>query len=60
MMYKGHSPAAPLCPGAGPIYRPETESRMQKTNVRHGGGRGRGITWEVGVDEYTLLCIKRN
>ena len=37
---------------------------MQRTNVwtprgESGGGRGGGgMNWEIGIDMYTLMCIK--
>ena len=41
----------------------ETETQMQRTNVwtprgEGGGGGGGGMNWEIGIDIYTLICIK--
>ena len=42
------------------IYKTETESQKQQTNLWLLGVRGRleGINWETGMDIDTLLCIK--
>ena len=42
------------------IYKTETESQMQKTNLWLPGykGVGGGINWEVEIDIYILLYIK--
>ena len=47
-----------------PVCRAEIETQMQRTNVwtprgecgRSGGG---GMNWEIGIDIYTLICIKQ-
>ena len=42
----------------------EIESQMQKTNLwlprgeSVGWGGGGGMNWEIGIDMYTLICIK--
>ena len=49
-----------------PVCRAEIETKMQRTNVWTpkgescgGGGSGGGVmNWEIGIDTYTLLCIK--
>ena len=44
------------------IYKTETESQMQKANLWSPGESGSseaGISWETGVDIYTLLYIKQ-
>ena len=41
------------------IYKTEIELQMQKTNLWLAGGKGGGINWEIGIDIYTLLCIKQ-
>ena len=45
-----------------PVCRAEIETQMQRTNVwtprrEHGVGDG-GMNWEIGIDMYTLICIK--
>ena len=29
-----------------------------KGGKAQGGGGGRGMNWEIGIDMYTLMCIK--
>ena len=48
-----------------PVCRAEIETQMQRTNVwtasgESGGGcSGAGVTnWEIGIDIYTLICMK--
>ena len=42
------------------IYKTEIQSQMQKTNLQlPGGKKGGRIKWEIGIDMYTLLCIKQ-
>ena len=48
-----------------PVCRAEVETQMQKTNVwtprgesRGGGGDGGVMNWAIGIDMYTLMCIK--
>ena len=47
-----------------PVCRAEIETQMQRTNVwtpreeSGGGGSGGGMNWEIGIDMYTLMCIK--
>ena len=45
-----------------PVCRAEIETQMQRTNVwtpRGESGGGWGVTnWEIGIDIYTLICIK--
>ena len=49
---------------AEPVCRPEIETQMQRTNVwtqrgeSSGGGGGGVMNWEIGIDMYTLMCIK--
>ena len=37
--------------------------QMQRTNVwtprGESGGGGGGMNWEIGIDMYTLICIKQ-
>ena len=50
------------------VCRTEVETEMWRTNVwtprgEHGGGGGGGggggvMNWEIGIDMYTLMCIK--
>ena len=47
-----------------PVCRAEIETQMQRTNVwtpkgESGRVRGGGVmNWEIGIDIYTLICIK--
>ena len=46
-----------------PVCRAEIETQMQRTNVwaprgESSGGGGGGMNWEIGIDIYTLICIK--
>ena len=48
-----------------PVCSTEIETQMQRTNVwtprgeSHGGGEDGGVlNWAIGIDMYTLLCIK--
>ena len=42
------------------IYKTETESQMQKTNLQLPGYKKQGgINWEIETDVYTLLNIKQ-
>ena len=44
----------------------EIETQIQRTNVwsprgesgRDWGSGGGGMNWEIGIDMYTLICIK--
>ena len=46
------------------VCKAEIETQMQRTNVwtpRGEGGVGGGggwMNWEIGIDIYTLICIK--
>ena len=43
-----------------PICNAEIETQTQRTNTWiPKGKRKSGMNWEVGIDVYTLLCIKR-
>ena len=49
-----------------PVCRAEIETEMQRTNVwtprweKWGvGGGGGGMNWEIGIDIYTLICMKQ-
>ena len=48
-----------------PVCEAEIETQMQRTNVwTPGGERGVGwwggvMNWEIGIDMYTLMCIKQ-
>ena len=44
------------------VCKAEIETQMQRTNVwtpRREGGGGDGMNWEIGIDIYTLICIKQ-
>ena len=48
-----------------PVCRAEIETQMQRTNVMDtkggkepGGGGGGVMNWAIGIDIYTLMCIK--
>ena len=49
-----------------PVCRAEIETQMQRTNVQTprgessggGGGGGAVMNWVIGIDIYTLICIK--
>ena len=48
-----------------PVCKAEIETQMQRTNVWtprgencRGGGGGGVMSWEIGIDMYTLMCIK--
>ena len=46
-----------------PVCRAEIETQMQRTNVwtprgESGWGGGGVMNWEIGIDIYTLICIK--
>ena len=48
-----------------PVCKVEIEAQMQRTNVwtprGESGGRGGGgggMNWEIGIDMYSLMCIK--
>ena len=48
------------------VCRAEIQTQMYRTNVwipnreSHGGGGGAGgMNWEIGIDIYTLKCIKQ-
>ena len=44
----------------GLICKVEIETQTQRTNTWiPKGKRKSGMNWEVGIDVYTLLCIKR-
>ena len=41
------------------ICKAEMETQMYTTNLwLPSGGREVGMNWEIGIDIYTLLCIK--
>ena len=48
-----------------PISKAEIETQMQRTNIWTargevaGVGGGGGMNWEIGIDMYTLICIKQ-
>ena len=50
-----------------PVFRAEVKTQMQRTNVwtprgesgGGGGGGGGGMNWEIGINIYTLICIKQ-
>ena len=46
-----------------PVCKAEVETQMQRTNVwtpRGESGRWGGVmNWEIGIDIYTLICIKQ-
>ena len=39
------------------IYKAETETQTQRTNIDTKAGRGSWMNWEIGVDIYTLLTL---
>ena len=48
-----------------PVCRAEIETQMQRTMYGHqgekvgvGDGGCGGMNWEIGIDMYTLICIK--
>ena len=41
------------------LFTKQKESQMQKTNLWLPGGKEGGINWKIGIDIYTLLCIKQ-
>ena len=41
-----------------PLYICATSSLSTKGGKRRGGGVGGGMNWEIGIDIYTLICIK--
>ena len=41
-----------------PIYKIEIESQMYKSILHSPRGKGGGVSWEIGIDIYTLLPIK--
>ena len=47
------------------VCKAEVETQMQRTNVwtpkgeSGGEGDGGGMNWEIGIDLYTLICIKQ-
>ena len=46
------------------ICKTEIETQKYRTNVwtprgESGGGGGGGMNWEIGIDMYTLMCIKQ-
>ena len=47
-----------------PVCRAEVETQMQRTNVwtprgeNRGAGDGGMLNWAIGIDMYTLMCIK--
>ena len=48
-----------------PVCKAEIETQMQRTNIwtpkggSGGGCGGGGMNWEIGIDIYTLICIKQ-
>ena len=43
-----------------PVCKAEIETQMQRTNVWTPGEKVRGgMNWEIGIDVYTLICIKQ-
>ena len=43
-----------------PVCSAEVETQMYRTNVwtPRGGGDGGVLNWAIGIDMYTLMCIK--
>ena len=42
-------------------YTDVENKRMDtKGGKRRGDGGGGGMNWEIGIDMYTLMCIKKN
>ena len=47
------------------VSKAEIETQMQRTNIwtprgeSGKGGGGGGMNWEIGIDMYTLICIKQ-
>ena len=50
--------------GIESVCKAEIETQMSRTNVWTSrgesgrGGGGGGMNWEIGIDMYTLICIK--
>ena len=47
-----------------PVCKAEIETQKQRTNVwtprgESGHSSGGGMNWEIGIDIYTLICIKQ-
>ena len=40
------------------ICKAETETDVENRRMDTKGGRSGGMDWEIGIDVYTLLCIK--
>ena len=40
------------------IYKTEIVTDVENKLMVTMGGGGGGINWEIGIDAYTLLCIK--
>ena len=36
----------------------DVENKRRDTKGESGGGGGGGMNWEIGIDMYTLICIK--
>ena len=42
-----------------PICKAEIETDIENKHMDTKGGKGGGMNWEIGIDIYTLLCIKQ-
>ena len=42
-----------------PISKAGTEMQKQKTNMTQSGEGDSGMNWEIGIDIYTLPCVKQ-
>ena len=41
------------------IYKTEIELQSRKQTYGYQGARAGGISWDTGIDIYTLLCVKQ-
>ena len=41
------------------VCRAEIDTQMQRTNIWTPRGESSGMNWEIGIDIYTLICIKQ-
>ena len=41
------------------IYKADIETPCREQTCRYQGGEWGGMNWEIGIDIYTLLCVKQ-